>query len=301
MTIKDIFWDSTFVQTVYWKFQPAKILHHISPKFAIKTLYRICCGKKLNLKNPSTFNEKIQWLKLYDSTPLKTELSDKHLVKQWVADKIGDEYLIPTLGVWDRFEDIDFTKLPEKFVLKATHGSGMNIIVPDKSTLDYADAKKKFDVWLKRNLGYHSLELNYINIKPRIIAEEYLENSGGNLFDYKIWCYHGVPKYIHYIGERANNETKEIFFDTNWTKLACNSGTYPPFSAEIPKPARLNELFEIASMLAKGFTFVRVDFYVLNDGSFKFGEMTFYPGSGYYAWNGEGCDGQMGTGINLIS
>ena len=94
-----MFWDSTFVQTVYWKFQPAKLLYHISPKFAIKTLYRICCGKKLNLKHPSTFNEKIQWLKLYDSTPLKTELSDKHLVKQWVADKIGDEYLIPTLGI----------------------------------------------------------------------------------------------------------------------------------------------------------------------------------------------------------
>ena len=299
MTIKDIFWDSTIVQTVYWKFQPAKILYHISPKFAIKTLYRICCGKKLNLKNPSTFNEKIQWLKLYDSTPLKTELSDKHLAKQWVANKIGDEYLIPTLGVWDRFEEIDFTKLPEKFVLKATHSSGMNIIVPDKSTLDYADAKKKFDIWLKRNLGYHSLELNYINIKPRIIAEEYLENSGGNLFDYKIWCYHGVPKYIHYIGERANNETKEIFFDTSWTKLSCNSGTYPPFTTEIPKPVRLNELLEIASMLAKGFTFVRVDFYVLNNGSFKFGEMTFYPGSGYYVWNGDGCDEKFGEGIDI--
>ncbi len=301
MTLKDALWENQFIQNIYWKFQPARLLYNISPELALKILYRVCCGKKLNLKNPSTVNEKIQWLKIYDATPLKTQLADKYLVKQWVAERIGGEYIIPTLGVWDSFDDIDFDALPNQFVLKATHGSGMNIIVTDKSKLDYTDAKRKFDMWLKRNLGYHSLELNYVDVKPRIIAEQYLENSGGNLYDYKIWCYSGVPKYIHYIGERTNNATKEQFFDMSWKKLQCNSGTYPPFTSEIQKPENMDELFMLAEKLSKDFVFVRVDIYVLNDGSFKFGEMTFYPGSGYYIWNNPDCDYKMGEKIDISS
>lgn len=300
MTLKEKLWDdSSFIKNIYWKIQPAKILYNISPEQAVKILYRLCCGKKIDLNHVNTYNEKIQWLKLYDSTPIKSELSDKYLVKEWVTKKIGDKYVIPTLGVWESFDEIDFNSLPNQFVLKATHGSAMNIIVTDKSRVDYADAKKKFDVWLKRNLGYHTLELNYIPIEPRIIAEQYLENSGGNLFDYKIYCYNGVAKFIHYIGERAHHNTKEAFFDAEWNKLPYTSGTYPSFKNDVPKPNNLNELLQVASSLSKGFPYVRVDFYVLNDGSFKFGEMTFLPGSGYYIWNLPEADLFFGKDIIL--
>jgi len=133
MTLEDIFWGIPEVRKIYWSVQPAKWLYKLSPELGCKLIYRACCGKKLDLNDPQTYNEKIQWLKLYDSSPLKTTLADKYLVKDWVAERIGDEYIIPTLGVWDSFDDIDFNELPNQFVLKATHGSGMNIIVREKN------------------------------------------------------------------------------------------------------------------------------------------------------------------------
>ena len=142
-------------------------------------------GEELNLENPQTFNEKIQWLKLYDSTPLKTKLADKYLVRDWVKEKIGEEYLIPLLGVWENFDDIDFDKLPDKFVLKANHGSAWNIIVTDKNSFDKKSAKQKFDKWLHTDYSIKSFELHYKNIKPLIIAEEYIEADDGDLKDYK--------------------------------------------------------------------------------------------------------------------
>ncbi len=299
MTLKDALWENRFIQNIYWKFQPARLLYNISPELALKILYRVCCGKKLNLKNPSTFDEKIQWLKIYDSTPLKTQLADKYLVKEWVSERIGEEYIIPTLGVWDSFDKIDFDSLPNQFVLKANHGSAMNIIVTDKSKLDYADAKRKFDVWLKRNLGYHSLELHYIPIKPCIIAEQYLENSNGELTDYKCHCINGSVAYIQCMTGRASHETlREKVYDTNWNPLPFTQN-YPRYDGEIRKPGNLSQMVACAETLSSEFCYVRVDFYALDDGSFKFGEMTFAPGSGYGPWNIEEYNEKIGSLIKL--
>ena len=251
----------------------------------LKKWFKSATGKLLNLENPKTFDEKIQWMKLYDSTPLKTQLADKYLVRNYVTEKIGDEYLIPLLGVWDSFDEIDFDSLPKQFVLKANHGSGWNIIVRDKSKFDKEDAKKKFEKWMKTNYAYTpGLELHYKDIQPKIIAEEYIENGGGNLYDYKVHCFGGKAKYIQYIGDRATHTTREVWFDTGWNLMSFTDGCYPKYDSDIPKPHNLQELLSLSENLALSFSYVRVDFYVLNDGTFKFGEMTFTPASGVHNW-----------------
>lgn len=240
-------------------------------------------GNELNLDNPQTFNEKIQWMKLYDSTPLKTQLADKYLVRDWVKEKIGEEYLIPLLGVWEDFDDIDFDKLPDKFVLKANHGSAWNIIVTDKNKLNKQDAKRKFDEWLHTNFAYKAgLELHYKNIKPLIIAEEYIENNNQDLDDYKIWCFDGKSKFIQFLTERKQG-LKMAFYDKQWNKQDFVY-SYPMNNKEIKKPHNLELLLSLAEKLAQGFPHVRADFYILNDGSIKFGEMTFTSMSGICEW-----------------
>ena len=251
--------------------------------------YHSVTGKQLNLDDPRTFDEKIQWMKLYDSTPLKTQLADKYLVRDYIKEKIGEEYLIPLLGVWDSFDEIDFDTLPNQFVLKANHGSGWNIIVRDKSTFDKTDAKKKFDKWMKTNFAYKAgLELHYKDIQPKIIAEEYIENDGGNLYDYKVHCFGGKAVYIQYIGDRATHTTREGWFNKNWTIMSFTDGCYPKYDSKIPVPHNLLELLSLSELLASHFSYVRVDFYVLNDSSFKFGEMTFTPASGVHKWFSDG-------------
>ncbi len=252
------------------------------PEYLKDWLYKVT-GETLNLDNPQTFNEKIQWMKLYDSTPLKTRLADKYLVRDWVKEKIGDEYLIPLLGVWDKFDDIDFDKLPDKFVLKANHGCAWNIIVTDKNKFDKEDAKQKFSLWLNKNFAYcFGLELHYKSIKPLIIAEEYIENDNQDLYDYKIWCFDGKAKYIQFLSERKEG-LKMVFYDTEWNKQDFVY-SYPRNEKDIEKPKNLELLLTLAEKLAQGFSHVRVDFYILNDGSIKFGEMTFTSMSGACKW-----------------
>lgn len=264
----------------------------------LKKWYKMRTGKKLNLKNPKTFNEKIQWLKLHDTTPLKTFLSDKYLVKNWVKEKIGEKYIIPLLGVWDTFDDIDFNKLPDKFVLKANHGCQWNVIVNDKSCFDSVDAKNKFDKWMKINHAFVSgFELQYKDIHPRIIAEEYLENDDGNLCDYKVWCFNGKPEYIMVMPERRT-KVKIACYDTSWNLLPFVR-IYPKYDKEVPKPDNLDELLGISEILCKEFYFVRADFYRLDDGTFKFGEMTFSPYSGVGKWNPDEYDLIVGKMISL--
>lgn len=257
-------------------------------------------GTHLNLDNPRTFNEKIQWMKLYDSTPLKTKLADKYLVREWVAEKIGEEYLIPLFGVWDKFDDIDFDHLPKQFVLKANHGSGWNLIVRNKAELDKIDAKKMFDIWMNTNYAYLTcLELHYRDIIPKIIAEQYLENfESGDLSDYKIHCFGGTPMYIQYIGGRSHHDTKEIFFDTNWNVMDFTY-TYPKCDSHPQKPDNFDRLLDLARCLSEGFAYVRVDFYVLDDGSFRFGELTFTPAGGADHWNPPEYDRILGDLIHL--
>lgn len=250
----------------------------------LKLWYKKVMGEDLDLRNPRTFNEKIQWMKLYDATPLKTRLADKYLVRGWVKEKIGEEYLVPLLGVWDSFDKINFDELPDRFVLKANHGCGWNIIVNDKSEFNWEEAKKKFDDWMNSNFAFRAgLELHYMNIPPRIIAEQYLENDGNDLYDYKIFCFDGHAESIMFLSERKKG-LKMAFYDLNWNKLPFVY-SYPQNEDITPRPEKLEQMIELAEKLAEGFPHVRVDFYVLNDGSIKFGEMTFTSASGTCKWN----------------
>lgn len=264
----------------------------------LKLWYYRKTGRELDLNNTETFNEKIQWLKLYDSTPLKTKLADKYLVREWIKEKIGEKYLIPLLGVWDKFDDIDFEKLPNQFVLKANHGSGWNIIVKDKTKLDKKMAKKKFDEWLDRNYAFVSgLELHYLNIQPKIIAEKYIANLDGDIYDYRIFCFNGKPKYIWLDKGSGTSYHKRNIYDLNW-KLQNYRVTYPNFSEKIEKPKVLSEMLKCAEELAKGFIFVRVDFYYINTHVY-FGEMTFTSQSGTGKWEDENENLHYGKLIKL--
>ncbi len=236
-------------------------------------------GKEINFSNPASLTEKIQWLKIHQSTRLKAKLSDKYRVRKWIEKKIGKEYLIPILGVYKHFKDINFDKLPQKFALKCNHGSGWNIIVTDKNNLNLPQLQEKVEKWLRTNFAYSvGLELHYKYIKPRIIIEQYMENTNNNLNDYKFFCCNGKVEMIWVDTDRYTAH-KRTMFDTNWHVL--------PFKYEHPideiipeKPQNLEKMIELAETLSSGFNQVRVDFYLLNDGSIKFGEITFTSGSG---------------------
>lgn len=231
----------------------------------------------LNLDNPQTYNEKIQWLKLYDSTPLKTRLADKYLVREWITEQIGSQYLVPLLGVWDDFDDIDFDKLPNQFVLKANHGSGWNYIVKDKSKMDLAEARGKFNIWMHKNFAFsYGLELQYMNIPPKIIAEQYIEEIN-QVYDYKFMCFDGEVKFIWVDTDRFTDH-KRTLFTTSWERMPERLH-YQPADYEIPRPQNLDKMLEFAEKLSQGFAHVRVDFYEVK-GKLYFGEMTFTFGSG---------------------
>ena len=256
-------------------------------------------GEQLHLDNPQTFNEKIQWLKLYDSTPEKTRLADKYLVRDWVKEKIGEEYLIPLLGVWDNFDDIDFDTLPNQFVIKCNHGCGYNIIVKDKSKLDIQDARKKINQWMNEDFAFRNgFELHYSAIKPKIIIEKFIENSGNDLYDYKFWCFNGKADYVQFLSERNTNGLKMAFYNQKWEKQNFVY-SFPLDQKNITKPNNIDKMFELAEKLAKGFPHVRVDFYRLDDGKIYFGEMTFTSASGACKWNNEKINIIFGKKIKL--
>lgn len=264
----------------------------------LKKWYYNRTGEVLNLDHPNTFNEKIQWMKLYDSTPLKTQLADKYLVRSWIKNKIGEEYLVPLLGVWDSFDEINFDELPEQFVLKANHGSGWNIIVKDKATFDKVDAKRKFTRWLKTNYAFIGFELHYANIQPKIIAEQYLENIN-QLYDYKIMCFDGEPKFL-WVDEDRYLQHKRSLFTLSWEQMPCRIGNkYAPISDPIKaKPKSLNLMIDLARKLSQGFAHVRVDFYEV-DGKIYFGELTFSSTSGLDNIQPEEWDYKIGDMLTL--
>lgn len=274
-----------------------KKLNELSYPKELKKWYKRRTGQELDLNNPKSYNEKLQWIKLYDRDPLKTKLADKYLVREWVKEKIGEHYLIPLLGVWDNPDGIDFDLLPQKFVLKANHGCKWNIIVEDKDSLNIRKTKRKLKQWLKTNYAYCAgFELLYKDIKPRVIAEEFIENEG-DLYDYKIWCFHGKPHYIMFLSDRKQG-LKMNFYDTRWN-LQPFRYSYPGTQHMVKKPDNLDEMLHLAEVLAQGFPHVRVDFYRLNDGSLKFGEMTFTSYSGVCRWNPEEQNMHFGNLIKL--
>jgi len=260
--------------------------------------YHASTGDYVDFNNPKTFSQKLQWCKVYDMNPLKTLLADKYLVRDWVAEKIGEEYLVPVLGVWDKFDDIDFDVLPNKFALKCNHGSGWNIIVEDKSKLDLEQTKKKIDLWMSENFAYKAgFELHYMDINPKIIAEEYMENNGGDIYDYKFYCFDGKVKFIHFLMDRKS-ELRMAYFDPKWVKQDFVHN-HPRIEDDIPAPSNLDKMIEIAETLSNGFPYVRVDLYRLNDGTIKFGEMTFTPASGTQDWNPPETDNMLGSLFHL--
>lgn len=273
--------------------------HIIPDSLFLKCLYKNNIGKRLDLKNPKTYNEKLQWLKLYDRKPLYTTLVDKHEVKKYIADKIGEEYIIPTLGVWDRFEDIDFASLPDQFVLKCTHDSGGLVICTDKKKLDIEAAKEKINRCLKRNYYWHGREWAYKNVKPRIIAEKYMEDSQTkDLRDYKFFAFDGKAKVLFVATERqAESETKFDFFDMDYNHLPFTNG-HPNADVLPEKPVAFDEMRTLAEKLSVGIPQVRVDFYYVN-GKVYFGEMTFFHWSGSVPFDPEEWDYKMGEMINL--
>lgn len=268
---------------------------------ALKDWFFETTGEVLNLENPQTFNEKIQWMKLYDSTPEKTRLADKYLVRDWVKEKIGEEYLIPLLGVWDNFDDIDFDTLPEQFVLKCNHGCAYNIIVKDKTQFNKEDARKKMNSWMNEDYSFKGgFELHYTNIPRKIIAEKYIENNNEDLFDYKFWCFDGKVEYIQFLSERNTNGLKMAFYDREWNKQDFVY-SYPLDTKNIDKPENLELMIELAEKLAQDFNHVRIDFYLLNNGEIKFGEMTFTSCSGISRWEPKKTDLMLGKNFKLYS
>lgn len=264
----------------------------------LKRIYHKQTGKDLNLDNPQTFNEKIQWMKLYDNTPLKTRLADKYLMKQYVSETVGDKYVVKLLGVWVTASEIDFETLPQCFVLKTNHSCHTNIIVHDKAKLNIAKTRRKLDKWLRINAEFmNGFELQYKDIPRKIIAEEFIEGGATGLDDYKVWCFEGKAYYVQHLSDRNVGLLVE-FYNTNWEKMpfVCS---YPQNPVNTPKPERLDEMLTVAEQLATGFHHVRVDFYILKDGSLKVGELTFTSAGGTCLWNPEEWDLKLGKLIRL--
>ena len=265
----------------------------------IKKLFKVRLGYQLDLDNPRTFNEKLQWLKLYNRNPIYTSMVDKFAVKEYVASIIGEQYIIPTLGVWDRFDDIDFDSLPDQFVLKCTHDSGGLVIVKDKSKMDLKAARKKINKSLKRNYFYVGREWPYKNVKPRIIAEHFLENpESAELNDYKFLCFDGKVKCSFVCTDRYSKEGLHVtFFDKDWNMMPFTRH-YPKSEEDIPKPDCYKDMISIAERLSKDIPFVRIDLYEFI-GNVMFGEYTFYPGSGYEEFMPVEWDYKIGEWLHL--
>lgn len=264
----------------------------------IKKLYKERVGRELNLDNPMRFSEKIQWRKLNEITPLISKLSDKYEVRSWVKDTIGEEYLIPLLGVWDSFDDINFDKLPASFVLKTNNASGTNLIVHSKKELNISYARRLFNYWLEKPFGLLSgLELQYCNIKPRIIAEKNMLSGGGeDLPDYKFFCFDGKVycSYTTIDFAKDHSQGKLAFFDREYQLMPVSRADYlTPYRKQLKKPDNYQTMVEIAEKLSRGFSHVRVDLYNI-DGKIYFGEMTFTTHSGYMKFNPDSFDYELG-------
>jgi hypothetical protein len=266
----------------------------------LKLLFSVKTGKKLNLENPKTFNEKLQWLKLYDRNPEYTKMVDKYEVREYIKEKLGEEYLIPLIGVYDSFDEIDFDQLPNQFVLKCTHDSGGLVICRDKNNLDLNQAKKKINKSLRRNYYYAFREWPYKNVKPRIVCEKFMvDESGTELKDYKLMCFNGKVKCIFVCLNRNTQAGLNIdVYDTDWNLMPFGRPHHPNSGKEIPKPKTFNKMIEFAEKLAKDIPFVRIDFYERN-GALYFGEITFYPGSGFEKFDPESYDELLGSWIDL--
>lgn len=285
---------------IFFKLENLEITNMIPDKIYLEIMYKIRLNSKLNLKNPKTFNEKMQWIKLYDRNPLYTILVDKYEVREYVKSKIGDEYLIPLIGKYDSFEEINFEELPNEFVIKCTHDSGGIVICKNKSKLNISEAKKKIETHLKRNFYYHNREWPYRNVKPRIIIEKYMKNENDNsLKDYKFYCFDGEPRYLYVSEGLEDHSTAKIsFFDMNFEFADFHRDDYEGFSIKPKKPINFDKMKELARNLSRGRIFLRVDFYEIN-GKIYFSELTFTPCGGFMPFNPQKYDKKLGELVKL--
>lgn len=293
-------WKSMFFNKLF-KYCAYKGYTNFMPnKLYLEHLYGVAMGKKLNLRNPRTYNEKLQWLKLYDHNAKYIVMVDKLAVKEYVANIIGDEYIIPTLGSWDKPEDIDFDSLPNNFVLKCNHDSGSIIICKDKSSFDSIQAVNKLKKYLKKGSYGYTREWPYKNVKRKIIAEPYLEDAKTHeLRDYKFFTFSGKVKAMFVATDRqkVGESVKFDYFDENYNYLDITQDH--PHAATLPeKPTNFELMKAFAEKLSKGIPHVRVDFYEVN-GKVFFGELTFYHHSGIVPFIPEKWDSIFGEWLNI--
>lgn len=273
-------------------------MRFLPDKIYLQIYYFAQFHKFINFKNPKTYNEKLNWLKINDRNPKYTKMVDKYEAKEYVKNIIGEEYIIPTLGVWDDFDEIDFDKLPNQFVLKCTHDSEGLVIVKDKSKLNIEEAKKKIEKAMKYNFFYIGREYPYKNIKPRIIAEQYMEDKKYHeLRDYKFFCFDGEVKALFVATERNTGKVKFDYYDINFNHLDIIQ-EYLNSDKTIEKPQNYDKMIELSKMLSKGLKHVRVDWYEVN-GKLYFGELTFYHFSGLQPFNDMKWDKMFGDWIKL--
>lgn len=273
-------------------------VNFLSDATYLKWLFRHNMGYKLNLDHPKSFSEKLQWLKLHDKHPEYTRLVDKVEVKDYIASLVGDKYVIPTIGVWNKVEDIDWKSLPNQFVVKSTNDSGGVVVCKDKSNLDIDASIKKLLRLGSRDYTKYNKEYPYHNVPHRYIAEEYMEDeSGFELKDYKIFCFDGAPKFLYVASGRQSHDTRFDFYDTEFNHLPLLNG-YPNADVWPTRPQNFEEMLDIARKISKGFRFVRVDLYNIG-GRIYFGELTFFPNSGNIPYEPREWDYKFGEYLVL--
>lgn len=276
------------------------LLNWMPDRIFLQLIYRARTGRKLNLDDPRGYGEKLQWIKLYDRKPEYIQMVDKYTVREYIKERIGERYLIPLLGVWDDPREIDFSALPEQFVLKCTHDSGSICVCKDKSNFDTAAAIKKLSKHQRIGTYWKTREWPYKHVKARIIAEQYMEDeSGDELKDYKVLCFNGEPKLIELHRGRFKVHTQD-FYDTDWNKTDISQeGVGLSLTTEVlPKPVCFEEMMEKSALLSKGIPHLRVDWYSIN-GRLYFGELTFFDASGFDLFDRESDELMLGGWIQL--
>ena len=274
------------------------LLKFLPDRVYLKGVFRAETGYSLNLTNPETYNEKLQWLKLYDRKPEYVLYADKYRVRDYIEKEIGSDYLIPLIGVYEKSSDIPWSELPERFVLKCNHASGTNIVCTDKSKLDNLSASRQLDKWLKYNAYWHAREWCYKDIKPCIICEKYIGTEEGiTPDDYKFMCFNGEPRLIQVHHDRFGNHTLD-YYTPDWSKADLKRIDANISDKTVPKPAKLDEMLCIARKLSKDMYYARIDLYCIKEQVY-FGEITMYPTGGFSTFTNYADDLRLGSYIHL--
>ena len=285
-------------RAIYYRYP--KLRDWMPDKMYLQQYYALRMGYYMDFNNPQTFNEKLQWLKLYDRKAIYTTMADKIEAKKWVVDKIGEQHIIPTLAVYDTFDEIDFDKLPQQFVMKCSHDSGSVVICKDKSTFDYPNARKVIETGLNRSWFLLGREWAYKNVKPRIIIEQFMcDRSSKELTDYKFYCFNGVPKFLYVSYGLSDHSIACINYMTlDGQKAPFHRPDFEEYEKTPPPPLKFDVMLKYSKVLSEGVPFLRTDFYEINNEVY-FSELTFYPGCGMTPFEPRKWDIEIGKWITL--